>query len=94
MMLTDSKVSNLSRLPLEENHLLPDFPPIKSQLIPQEQLRPMLNLPVPNEEKNINDDSLQGSNCELSDIFRLYGEEYRKKHNCCVSDYLNLKRGC
>ena len=35
MMLSDSKVSNLSCLPVEENHLLPDFPPIKSQLIPQ-----------------------------------------------------------
>ena len=82
MMLTDSKVSNLSRLPVEENHLLPDFPPIKSQLIPQDQLRPTLNLPATNEERNINqDDSPQRSNCELSEIFRLYGEEYRKKHN-------------
>ena len=83
MMLTDSKVSNLTTLPLEETQFFPAIPFPASHFIPvEDQLRPTLNLPATNEERNINqDDSPQRSNCELSEIFRLYGEEYRKKHN-------------
>ena len=83
MMLTASKVSNLTPLLVEETQFFPAIPFPASHFIPvEERLRPIFNLPTTDEERNINqDDSLQRSNCELSDIFRLYGEEYRKKHN-------------
>ena len=81
MMLADSKVSNLTPLLVEETQFFPAIPFTASHFIPVEQLRPIFNLPATNEEKNFNENAAKGSNCELSDIFRLYGEAYRKKHN-------------
>jgi len=58
MMLADSKVSNLSPLLVEEKHLFPDFPPAASHFIPVEQSGSILfNVPVKNEEKNVNEDA-------------------------------------
>jgi predicted Zn-ribbon and HTH transcriptional regulator len=91
MMLADSKVSNLTPLSLEEKRFFPVIPFPASHFIPIEQSRPIFNLPSTDEEKNINDDSLQRSNCELSDIFRLYGEEYRKKHNLTFHQLKTMK---
>ena len=92
MMLTDSKVSNLTPLLVEETQFFPAIPFPASHFIPvEERLRPIFNLPATDKEKNVPDDSLQGSDCGLSDIFRLYGEEYRKKHNLTFHQLKTMK---
>ena len=91
-MLSTIEVSNLSPLALEEKQFFPAIPFPASHFIPVEQFRPGFNLSSTNEEKNIPDDSLQRSNCERSDIFRLYGEEYRKNHT--LTSHQQLKVMC